>query len=173
MAVKPLTEEGHWGCFGPDRAFGHKMETGREIHLRARPLDGTSQLSSKHQMMPSAKLQKVMDSMMTEERLEQTEKIEHMRGLPHAIKQMLTGRKDASSLTKPDGDETMMDSPGDDNAAETSAVKSKNRPIKPSDQEIAIHETCGQYPYRDCCRACVVSTGWSDAHKRRHEEQNI
>ena len=35
---------------------------------------------------------------MTEKRLEQTEKIEHMRGPPDVIKQMLTGRKDASSL---------------------------------------------------------------------------
>ena len=44
------------------------------------------------------KLQEIMDIMMTEKRLEQTEKIEHMRGLPHVIKQMLIGRKDVSSL---------------------------------------------------------------------------
>ena len=39
-----------------------------------------------------------MDIMMAEKRSQQTEKIEHMRGLPHAIKQKLTGRNDVSSL---------------------------------------------------------------------------
>ena len=37
------------------------------------------------------------------------------------------------SLTGTDGDETMMDKPGDD-AGETSAVKSKIQTLKPSDQ---------------------------------------
>ena len=44
--------------------------------------------------------------------------------------------------------------------------------MKASDQEIASHEACGHYPYRDWCRACVGGTGRSDAHRRRHEEQN-
>ena len=44
--------------------------------------------------------------------------------------------------------------------------------MKPSDQDIATHEACGHYPYRDWCRACVGATGRSDAHKRRREEQN-
>ena len=66
----------------------------------------------------------------------------------------------------------MMDNPGDDDAGETSAINSKIQPPKPSNQEIATHEACGHYPYRDWCRACVGRTGWSDAHKRRHEEQN-
>ena len=70
------------------------------------------------------------------------------------------------------GDETMMDNRGDDDARETSAVKSQIQLLKPSDQEIAIHEACAHYPYRDWCRACVGDTGRSDAHKRRHEEQN-
>ena len=52
-------------------------------------------------------------------------------------------------LTERDGDETMMDNHGDDNADETSAVKTKLQPMKPSDQEIAAHEACGHYPYRE------------------------
>ena len=39
-----------------------------------------------------------MDFMMTEERFEQTDKNQHMRGLLHSIKQLLTGRQDVSSL---------------------------------------------------------------------------
>ena len=71
-------------------------------------------------------------------------------------------------LTETDGDETMMDNPGNDDAG----VKSKIQPMKPSEQEIATPEACGHYPYRDWCRACVGGTGRSDAHKRQHEEQN-
>ena len=43
--------------------------------------------------------------------------------------------------------------------------------MKPSDQEIATHEACSHYPYRDWCRACVGGAG-SDAHKRRYDDQN-
>ena len=50
-------------------------------------------------------------------------------------------------LTEIDGDDAMMDNPGDDDAGETSAVKSKIQPMKPSDQEILAHEACGHYPY--------------------------
>ena len=46
-------------------------------------------------------------------------------------------------LTGTAGDETMMDNAGDDDAGETSAVKSKIQPVKPSAQEIATHEGCG------------------------------
>ena len=66
----------------------------------------------------------------------------------------------------------MADNPDDDDAGETSAVKSKIQAVKPSDQEIATNEAYGHYPYRDWCRACVGCTGRSDAHKRRREEQN-
>ena len=117
--------------------------------------------------------QEVMDIMMTEKRLQ----IEHMRGLHHAIKRMWTGRKDVSSfwvaehgpvrpherslepLTGTDGCGTMMDNLVDDDAGETSAVRSQIQPVKPSDQEIATHEACGHCPYRDWYRACVGVTG--------------
>ena len=43
-------------------------------------------------------------------------------------------------LTETDGDETMMNHLGDDDAGETSAFKSKIQPMKPSDLWIAAHE---------------------------------
>ena len=58
-------------------------------------------------------------------------------------------------LTETDGDETVMDNPGDDDPGETSAGKSKIQPIKPSGQEVATHEACGHCPYCDWCLACV------------------
>ena len=62
-------------------------------------------------------------------------------------------------LTGTDGCGTMMDNLVDDDAGETSAVRSQIQPVKPSDQEIATHEACGHCPYRDWYRACVGVTG--------------
>ena len=66
----------------------------------------------------------------------------------------------------------MMENHGDDDVQETRTVKSKIQPMKPSDQDIATHEACDHYPYRDWCRACAGGTGRSDARKRRREDQN-
>ena len=86
MPVKPMTQQGQCVCFGPDRAFAYKMDSGRVIPFESEaPKDANN------------KLQEIIDIMMTEKRLEQTEKIELMRGLPDVIKQMLTGRKVVSS----------------------------------------------------------------------------
>ena len=41
MAVKPMTAQGQWVCFGPDRAFAYKIETGRVIPSSPRPQAGT------------------------------------------------------------------------------------------------------------------------------------
>ena len=66
-------------------------------------------------------------------------------------------------MTQTDGDETTMNRLGDDDAGETGAVKSKIQSMKPSDQQIATHETFGYNPYRD----------WGpDALKRQREDQN-
>ena len=65
-----------------------------------------------------------------------------------------------------------MESHGDDDAGETSAVRSKVQPMKPSDQDIAAHEACGHYPYRVWCRACVGGKGGltptNDSKKNRN-----
>ena len=66
----------------------------------------------------------------------------------------------------------MMDILGNDDARETSAMKSEIQPMKTSAQVTATHEACSHYPYRDWRRACVGGAGRSDAHKRQREEQN-
>ena len=64
----------------------------------------------------------------------------------------------------------MMDHHGDDDAGETSAVKSK---IEAHRIKRLLHTgTCGNHPYRDWCRVSVGGAGRSDAHKRQREEQN-
>ena len=37
MVVEPMTQQGQWSCFGPDRAFAYQIDTGRVI-----PFESTS-----------------------------------------------------------------------------------------------------------------------------------
>ena len=60
-----------------------------------------------------------------------------------------------------------MDHHGDDDAGETSAVRSKMQSMKSSDQEIATYETCGHYPDRDWGRTHVNDAGQSESHKTK------
>ena len=98
MAVKPMIQQGQWVCFGLDRAFAYKIETGRVIPFESTPSGWNFTVELEAPSDANSKLQEIMDIMMTEKRLEQNEKTDHMRGLPRAIKRMLTGRKDVSSL---------------------------------------------------------------------------
>ena len=59
------------------------------------------------------------------------------------------------NLERTDEDDAVMEDRGDDDACETSAVKEKHQPVKPPNQEIALREACGHYPYWGWCRACV------------------
>ena len=99
MAVKPMTQQGQWVCFGLDRAFTFKIEIGKVIPFESAPngWNLTVELEAPNDAINSM-LQEITDILVTEKRLEQTEKIEHKRGLPDVIKQMLTGRKNVSSL---------------------------------------------------------------------------
>ena len=93
-----MAQQGHCVCFGPDRAFAYKKKTGRVIPFESSPNGWNLTVELEAPNDANSKLQEIMDITMTEKHLEQTEKLEHTRGLPHAIKQMLTGRKDVSSL---------------------------------------------------------------------------
>ena len=93
-----MTQQGQWVCFGPDRTFASKIETGRVIPFESRPNGWNLTVELEAPNDANSKFQEIMDIMMTEKLLEQTEKTKHMRGLPDVIKLMLTGRKDVSSL---------------------------------------------------------------------------
>ena len=77
--------------FGTDRAFAYKIEIGRVIPFESTPNGWNLTVELEAPTDANSKLQEIMDIMMTETRSEQTEKAEHMRGLPHAII-LLTGR---------------------------------------------------------------------------------
>ena len=77
--------------------FAYKIETGRVIPFESTPNGWNLTVELEAPNDANSKLQEVMHTMMTEIRLEQTENLEHMRGLPNVVKQMLTGRKDVSS----------------------------------------------------------------------------
>ena len=98
MAVKPIAQQGQWVCFGPDRAFAYKTEIGPVIPFESTPNGWNLTVELEAPNDANSKLLGIMDTMMTEKRLEQSEQIEHLRGLPQETKQMLTERKDVSSL---------------------------------------------------------------------------
>ena len=75
MAVKPMTQPGPWVCFGPDRAFAYKTETGRVMPCESTPNGWNLTVELEAPNDANSKLQEVVDIMMTEKRLEQTEKI--------------------------------------------------------------------------------------------------
>ena len=53
----------------------------------------------------------------------------------------------------------------DDSAGENPDVKTKIRPVQPTQAEIDQHE-CSHYPYRAWCRYCVAAMGRRDGHSR-------
>ena len=85
-----MTQQGQRVFFGPGRAFAYKIETVRVIPIESTPNGWNFTAGLEAPNDANSKLQEVMDIMMTEQRLEQRVKVEHLRGLLHAIKQMLT-----------------------------------------------------------------------------------
>ena len=90
MAVKPMAQQGQWVCVGLDRAFAYKIFAGRVVPFESTPNGWNLTVELEAPTDANNELQEVMDIMMTEKRSEQTEKLDHTRRLPHAIK--LTGR---------------------------------------------------------------------------------
>ena len=75
MAVKPMTQQGQWGCFGLFRAFADKIESVRVIPFESTPNGWNLTVELEAPNDANNKLQETMDIMMTERRSEQTEKI--------------------------------------------------------------------------------------------------
>ena len=62
MAVKPMTAQGQWVCFGPDRAFAYKIETGRVIFFESTPTGWNSTMELEAPENANKKLQEAMDT---------------------------------------------------------------------------------------------------------------
>ena len=98
MAVKLTTQQGQWVCFGADRAFAYKIETGRVKSFASTPTGWNLTVEHEAPNDVNSKLREVVDIMTTERRSDHTEKIEHTRRLPQAFKQMLIGPQKTSFL---------------------------------------------------------------------------
>ena len=72
MAVKPMTQQGQWVCFGLDRAFLY-----RGLPFESTPNGWTFAVELEAPNDANNKLQEIMDIMITEKRLEQTENRTH------------------------------------------------------------------------------------------------
>ena len=62
MAVKPMTQQGQWVCFGPDRSFPYKIETGRVIPFEGTPNGWNLTVELEAPNGANRKLQEIMES---------------------------------------------------------------------------------------------------------------
>ena len=66
MAVKPMTAQGQWVCFGPDRGFAYKIETGRVIPLESTPKGWNLKMELEVPDNANRKLHEAMDTKIAE-----------------------------------------------------------------------------------------------------------
>ena len=62
MAVKPMTAQGQWVCFGPDRALAYKIDTGRVIPFESTPTGWNLTVELEAPENANKKLQEAMDT---------------------------------------------------------------------------------------------------------------
>ena len=72
MAVKPMTQIRQLVCFGPDRAFAYKRETGRVTPFESTPNGWNLTVELDAPNDANSKLQEIMDITMIGKNLEQT-----------------------------------------------------------------------------------------------------
>ena len=66
MAVNPRTAQGQWVCFGPDRAFAYKIDTGRVIPFESTPTGWNLTMELEASENANKKLQEAMDTKLAE-----------------------------------------------------------------------------------------------------------
>ena len=86
MAVKPMTAQGQWVCFGPDRAFAYKIETGRVIPFESTPTGWNLTMELEAPENANKKLQEAMDTKIAELR---TESQNPLSSLPTRVKELM------------------------------------------------------------------------------------
>ena len=86
MAVKPMTAQGQWVCFGPDRAFAYKIETGRVIPFEPTPTGWNLTMELEALENAKKKLQEAMDTKIAEMR---TESQNPLSSLPTRVRELM------------------------------------------------------------------------------------
>ena len=90
MAVKPMTAQGQWVCFGPDRAFAYKIETGRVIPFKPTPTGWNLTMELEALENANRKLQQVMDTKIAEMRTgSQSPGLNPLGGLPTRVRELI------------------------------------------------------------------------------------
>ena len=81
-----MTQQGQWVCFGPDRAFAYKIETGRVVPFEPTPTGWNLTVDLEAPNDANEKLHTVMQLAATERRIEQ-----QSPGLPPKVAQHIAG----------------------------------------------------------------------------------
>ena len=66
MAVKQMTAQGQWVCFGPDRAFAYKIDTDRVIPFESTSTGWNLTVELEEPENANKKLQEAMDTKIAE-----------------------------------------------------------------------------------------------------------
>ena len=96
MAVKPMTEQGQWVCFGPDRAFAYKIDTGRVVPFENTPSGWNLTVELEAPSDANEKLRTVMEVAASERRLNQKSTAARC-SLPDKVLQMINGSQRVAS----------------------------------------------------------------------------
>jgi hypothetical protein len=105
MAVKPMTQQGQWVCFGPDRAFAYKIDTGRIIPFEPTPTGWNLTVELEAPNEANKKVNEVMEMRASEQRVDEQRSTLAPEELPSRIKQMIQGMGNnrVSHVTLSDG----------------------------------------------------------------------
>ena len=91
MAVKPMTKQGQWVCFGPDRAFAYRPETGRVIPFEPTPTGWNLTLELEAPNDANRKLEEYMELEAGERREDQWRAANAPGGVPAKVMQLISG----------------------------------------------------------------------------------
>ena len=103
MAVKPMTEKGQWVCFGPDRAFAYKIDTGRVIPSEPTETGWNLTVELEAPYYANEKLNAALEVAESAQRVDQRLQSTPMGELPSKVMQLITGTFDATHPSHPFG----------------------------------------------------------------------
>ena len=100
MAVKPMTEQGQWVCFGPDKAFAYKIDTGRVIPSEPMPTGWDLMLELEAPNDANNMLNTMMEVAASERRVNRGLATAAATGLPAKVAQLISGVSDDSEIVQ-------------------------------------------------------------------------
>ena len=103
MAVKPMTQQGHWVCFGPDRAFAYKPETGRVIPFEPTGSGWNLTMELEAPADANEKVQSAVEAMNSCERMDEESEMMRVGDVPSQVTRLIMGETEVNGRVHPFG----------------------------------------------------------------------